>query len=372
MLKRGEKAQASIIVTVLLILIVISGVIVVFNVVNLLLENSAGEISTVDFTGATKLEIVEKSVRYSEIEQGGHRIVFTLSYLGKTPISSMTIILENEDGEGFNYEYEEEFKSLESKEFNIYYGNELEGSVKKILVYPSFGGKRASLTANEDLISVPDYQEGNLIDSTTWVLGSLGSQQGFSKNGEHQENKIILGPGPNGHEVILWEAINLDANRGGSRADGGWNGALFDIDPSRQYRFSVWIKKTNSHSGSSNTFFGAYGGDGLLTLAGLRKTNPYFYARNLPSLDKWYLMVGYIHAHNDASTTNLGALYDGETGEKIVVGISDYKFASTSARQRHRAYLYYADDLDDRQYFFNPRVDMIDGNQPTISELLGR
>jgi len=36
----------------------------------------------------------------------------------------------------------------------------------------------------------------------------------------------------------------------------------------------------------------------------------------------------------------------------------------------NRAYLYYDTNVDDRQYFWAPRIDPITGNEPTITELL--
>lgn len=37
---------------------------------------------------------------------------------------------------------------------------------------------------------------------------------------------------------------------------------------------------------------------------------------------------------------------------------------------RHRAYLYYDSNVSDRQYFYGPRLEEVNGNEPTISSLL--
>lgn len=70
------------------------------------------------------------------------------------------------------------------------------------------------------------------------------------------------------------------------------------------------------------------GADGANTnnLDGSQNTNPYFFA--IPTtnieLNKWYLLVGYIHASTDTSTTSYGGVYDGVTGRKIIAG-TDFK-----------------------------------------------
>ena len=61
------------------------------------------------------------------------------------------------------------------------------------------------------------------------------------------------------------------------------------------YRFSILAKKINSHGG---TLRGSWG---VNYLTGSPNSNPYFWAGDLPELDKWYLVVGYIHGSNDPS-----------------------------------------------------------------------
>lgn len=203
----------------------------------------------------------------------------------------------------------------------------------------------------------------NLLNTNTWSVGS-GSVSGFAQNGTTAENSREFGKNHIGENVVLWKATP-DAS---SNADGGWNSSWRPAINTTSYRFSVWIKKTNSNDGS--TYFGFYANEeGSLRLDGTYNSNPYFFAGDLPKLNRWYLLVGYVHKSNHTGTTNTGGIYDGITGEKVRT-ITDYKLKNTVTSLRHRSYLYYDINTLDRQYFFEPRIDPITGNELTIEELL--
>jgi hypothetical protein len=213
----------------------------------------------------------------------------------------------------------------------------------------------------------------NLLDTSTWTIGS-GSVSGFSQNGSTSENNRDFGVDPFGNSSILWRGGNDSA----SNSDGGWNSSYHLIDNSETYRLVVWLKKTNSTDG--NSYFGCQqwqsGSDttmydySILSLNGNLKPNPYFWVGDLPQLNKWYMLVAYVHGENYNSNLSYGGIYDPVTGTKVV-NITDYKFAPTTTKIRHRAYLYYDTNIFDRQYFFAPRMEMVDGNEPSIADLLG-
>tara|TARA_A100000171_G_C2139247_1_gene153272 strand:+ start:476 stop:1483 length:1008 start_codon:yes stop_codon:yes gene_type:complete len=199
---------------------------------------------------------------------------------------------------------------------------------------------------------------------SAWSIG-IGSTTGFSQNGATAENTREWGEGPHGNRVILWKASPEADNA----ADGGWVTSSFSIDHTKLYRYSVWIKKTGNTNGS--TYFGCYADPSPVTeLNGVSKSNPYFWAGDLPKLDHWYLLVGFVHGSGDVSTTSYGRIYDGSTG-KAVINMTDFKFPNNATTAKHRAYLYYNTDINNRQYFYAPRVDEVNGNEPTIVELLG-
>ncbi len=215
------------------------------------------------------------------------------------------------------------------------------------------------------LLTTYSLASQNLLDLSSWNIGQ-GSVAGFSKQGGDSGNIRELGRNHIGKEVVLWKAVPSGA--ASHSGDGGFNTSYVNINNNYTYRFSVWIKKTNSNYGT--TYFGfRANSSGSLKLDGTYKGNAYFFAGDLPKLNRWYLLVAYVHKSSHTGTANTGGIYDGTTGLKVRT-ITDYKTKNTATRLQHRAYLYYDKNTLDRQYFYEPRIDKIDGNESTIDELL--
>ncbi|WP_316834532.1 hypothetical protein [Pedobacter nutrimenti] len=200
----------------------------------------------------------------------------------------------------------------------------------------------------------------NLLDLQNWVPGQ-GTTGIFTKVGQDSESTREWGDGPYGKRSILWKA-QAD---GAYDADGGWATSQFPINPLYMYRYTVWIKKTNSKDGL--IYFGC---TNVQSLAGVPDSNPYFWYGKLPEINKWYLLVGYIHGSGDPSNDNYSAIYDGVTGQKVV-DMKDFKFAAGATTTNHRAFQYYNTNVLDLQYMYAPRVEVVNGNEPSIMELLG-
>ncbi|WP_447768513.1 hypothetical protein [Sphingobacterium faecium] len=209
------------------------------------------------------------------------------------------------------------------------------------------------------LCAINNLKAQNLVNLSGWVTGA-GAISGFQEIGNPSENIREWGLGPHGTQVILWKG----QPSGDGNGDGGFDSDFYAIDHQKMYRFSVWLKKTNSKDGDS------YFGCGHVNyLSGLPNSNAYFWIGDFPELDKWYLVVGYIHGSNDPSTESFGAIYDGVTGQKIT-GITDYKFRPNYPSTIIRSYLFYDPNSNDRQYFYGPRIEEVNGNEPTIASLL--
>lgn len=150
---------------------------------------------------------------------------------------------------------------------------------------------------------------------------------------------------------------------------GGWRANYINIDHTKSYRVSVWLKKRNSHDGS--IYFGLFGSNSTgsyntLNLDG--NNDPYFWSGDLPQLNRWYLLVGYVHSSSHAITTFQGRIYDGVTGEAVQT-IKDLKFENGATYTSHVAFIQdnnYSDEL----YLYAPRIDKINGEEPSIDKLL--
>ncbi len=89
--------------------------------------------------------------------------------------------------------------------------------------------------------------DNNILDTSTWTIGT-GSVAGFSKYGATDENSRVYKDDHLGNEVIVWQA----SPNGGGGVSGGFTSPIVPIDNTKTYRLSVWIKKTNSNSGSTH------------------------------------------------------------------------------------------------------------------------
>ena len=216
----------------------------------------------------------------------------------------------------------------------------------------------------------------NLTTSQGWVVANptTGAQTGyfdstdpsFQINGSNSENKLTWALTPYSSPGLTWASIN-DAS---SDADGGWNKYVSGVSSAKSYRSLVWVRRTNASTNGS-FYFGCDGGN-TLNLDNTANGNPYFFATGISTLattNRWYLVVGYIHAYADGSTTNYSKMYDSVTGQ-VVAGGTDYKMANGATRQMHRTYLYYSTDTNANLEWWGPRFEEINGNEPAISGML--
>ena len=205
----------------------------------------------------------------------------------------------------------------------------------------------------------------NLLDTSTWIVGS-GSVPGFTQYGPSAKNVREMGIGPHGTSILYWKCIPDAINTN----DGGWNTAYQALDHTKTYRFSVWMKKTNSQDGNSLFGFNALdatSNHATLNLDGTATSNPYFTHNGLPQIGQWYLLVGYVNSSSHTSTTYVGGIYD-TNGNKVEY-LKDYKFTTLATTMRHRVYLIDPNPLDN-QYYYNPTIYEVNGQEPTIQDFI--
>lgn len=227
----------------------------------------------------------------------------------------------------------------------------------------------------------PDFNETGhqplILDYTTWSLGS-GSATGFYQNGLTVENERIYATDPWGNDdAIVWEC----RPSGSGTPDGGWNSDTFDVDNTKMYRFSHWVQRNESNlgSGHGSTYLGCHGygsTDGVYNRSsGANNTNPYFLnGYQYPDPGFWELNVGHVWpagsgTGSDHPETGRYTVKDGYVNGN---GFQDFVWRSETTTANQRSYLYYStDDVSIRQQFLYPRVDVIDGTEPSIEDLLG-
>jgi len=216
----------------------------------------------------------------------------------------------------------------------------------------------------------------NMLNISQWTVGAgsvgMWTQQGAAGNANNDRRYIV---GPWGQEILMWEAI--EDNTTANQYAGGWNTTtLLYIDPTKQYRFSVWVNRTVTGNGSfylgTNEYSVSGSNRGLTQIHdGLNNSNAYFYVGGLSVTGEWYLVVGHIYPHDYAGTTLHVDSGIWRYSTKTRVDISrEFKWRSDSARTIHRSFLYGSTNPVTRQLHFYPRLELCDGTEPTIQQLL--
>jgi len=230
--------------------------------------------------------------------------------------------------------------------------------------------ERASLDNQGNLHGVEfletKYRE-LLLNHTDWEDGQTGSVGDFSRNGDVAENERNNGLDPFGNTIPLWECIpDVDND-----ADGGWNHAYITADKTKTYRYSVWVKRTGTSAGT--TYIGCMANDVKRVDTGVVDGNPYFWATDPPNYTDWFLWVGHIRPYDMVGT----AIHPDDgiwdlNGVKVnsAIRYNGYKWIDDAVIHRHRAYLFYCIIITNRQYMCYPRVDLCDGTEPTIQDLI--
>ncbi len=201
---------------------------------------------------------------------------------------------------------------------------------------------------------------GSSFPETGWVYG-------FWPYGNYTtENSRVLGSNHIGEDVVLW----MGSPDGSNNADGGFTTILYDVDPNKTYRFTVWIKKTNSNDGSIGFGCGTNtgGSEYVADLSGNQVQSAYFFEGDLPILNRWYFLVGFVHPTNYNSVSQ-GRIYDGVTGE-VVQELEDFKFQNGTVELSHKAVINNDTNTSDRGYFFAPRMEVVNGNEYSIDQLM--
>lgn len=237
---------------------------------------------------------------------------------------------------------------------------------------------RNGLVLNLDASTRGSYLPNSLINMNNWTV-SNGSVTGYNQNGDTAENQRSAASNPWGHTGIIWGTFP----DGTSGADGGWNTTDFNIDNTKLYRFSVWVKRTSSTYGGT-FYFGMYAsGDGSRRMDNSAvEGNAYWSCIGTSGLtqDVWYLYIGHVYPWNTSYTGR-----HPDTGYYFVnnpikqgdingcnIGTGDLKWSSNSTTGIHRTYHYYCADNTTRLQFYDPRVDLVNGKQPSINELVSR
>ena len=232
----------------------------------------------------------------------------------------------------------------------------------------------STVRANGKELATKEYVDlssasSNILDPHLPFTVGSGSDPWWGSNNPAESFREV-GETPFSRGVVM-VARNLST---ANDSDGGWNSQRFAIDSSKRYRYSVYAKQS-SHSGTIYWGTHGYGGSQgtLNNLNGSSQNNPYAFAADLPTINTWYLIVGYVYESGYTGTSNHPdhGVWDLTTGNKVSgYGRADFKWHPENNEANTRAYQYYnATSSQDEYHFWQPRFEEVNGEEPTISEL---
>lgn len=211
---------------------------------------------------------------------------------------------------------------------------------------------------------------------STWKVGA-SPPAWYAFNGTASENSFEFDTDPWGQSNLVWKAIDNDL---ASNADGGWAGYTFPVDQTKLYRFSVWMRRKVNAGGRH--YWGLYAYTNLIGNNGVYfrsngttlATNAYFYSGISDVIgtnnSDWFLVVAHVWPEGSGA----GSAHD-DTGIWSTSGVknsgpSDFIWKDGTVRASHRSYLYYSVDPTDYHQWIYPRIEVVDGTEPSIADLI--
>lgn len=196
-----------------------------------------------------------------------------------------------------------------------------------------------------------------------WHTGT-GNDGKYLMMGTNAENERDVAESPFNMPDVVWKCIST-AN---SNIDGGFEAVNIPIYNTYTYRYSIWVKQMQKDG------YITFGCDPNTMEAGTEVVSDgIFWAGDVPEINKWYLLVGYINGSED----NTGAkkdsgVWDPETGRRIlnINNFKTFKYRSTDETQSYRCWQSYTLGVGTEVQFWGQRMDICDNTEPSISEIL--
>ncbi len=200
----------------------------------------------------------------------------------------------------------------------------------------------------------------------------------------NNEERVEIGRDPWGRIALIDRSEGNDV---GSNYDGGYTTSTYSgVDSGEAYRFTYFFRVDNKGS-NGRLYFGLYGYNSSTSNIPIinnnqssSTTNPYFsypmHSEDRWQVGRWYMFVAYVHPSGSNGVTNdETGFWDMTTKQQVSNPSSgnvshNASWDSTHTKTRARQYLYYSTDPDVGMSWLIPRIDKIDGNQPTVAEML--
>lgn len=206
-----------------------------------------------------------------------------------------------------------------------------------------------------------DEYTTNMFFRFLWNTGT-GNSGKYLQYGTNANNEREVLPTPFSMPDVVWKCL---ATADGD-TDGGFYVQNIPIYNHLTYRYSIWVKQLQR---DGNVVFGC---DPSTLLYTGQSSDGLFWSGDLPQINKWYLLVGYINSSEDNTGEKSDAgIYDPETGKKA----SDAKFRTFKSKntdqvQMFRAFQNNALAISAEVQYWGQRMDICNNREPSISEIL--
>jgi hypothetical protein len=224
------------------------------------------------------------------------------------------------------------------------------------------------------------YAKGDIDGRASRTTSSYPSWA--SLYGSPMNNSIERYPDPWENMDTVWRAENHSTIKTNAayNSNGGFISGAVPITGTKKYRYSVWVNRRVL--GNGTFYFGTASGSYTSKSSGTAQTNPYFTANSAGSAaftgkqDTWILVVGHVHPFGTA--TGADDPYSGfyvRSGNGLTYAsfsnYSDLIWGSAAPSTSKLRVQHYGDDTPGAEtLFFRPRIDVVDGSEPSIEDLL--
>lgn len=186
-------------------------------------------------------------------------------------------------------------------------------------------------------------------------------------NGVAAANERVVKTTPYNTQGVVWEAINVDSV---ATVEGGGTSQYHPTDSGKTYRYSLWARK--QYTGQGNIVVISRGRDSLAAAT----YSSYLYLGQPPAvgtgIDDWYLFVVHVHESGYAGGTHADTGIYSRSGTKTVGG-TDITQPAATVEQNFVFYTLYNTNTPpptEKVDYFGPRIDLVDGSEPTIAHLI--
>ena len=223
---------------------------------------------------------------------------------------------------------------------------------------------------------------GTVLITDTTHTQTGGAQDISRRYGTANANRVQRMDNPWGDAELVWRAVNHSTNRTASvyNPNGGFYTAYFPVDRTKLYRFSVWVNRVAATE-TGTVYFGPQLSSGSVTTksTGAANTNPYFAtpdpaaAAFAGKTNTWVLVAGHIHPNGTATGAqhpNSGWYTLTGGGNTYAPITEDFIWGSDATDSLLRTFLYGSDIAGTEIRFVRPRIDLVDGSEPSIEDLL--